>query len=43
VAADTLPGAHRGDDDLIDSLAAQGIAYVPYFPLGGFARSSQRN
>jgi pyridoxine 4-dehydrogenase len=28
--------AHRGDDDMIDSLAAQGIAYVPYFPLGGF-------
>ncbi len=28
--------AHRTDDDLIDSLAAQGIAYVPYFPLGGF-------
>ena len=28
--------AHRGDDDLIASLAAQGIAYVPYFPLGGF-------
>jgi pyridoxine 4-dehydrogenase len=28
--------AHRGDDDLVDSLAAQGIAYVPYFPLGGF-------
>jgi pyridoxine 4-dehydrogenase len=28
--------AHRLDDDLIDSLAAQGIAYVPYFPLGGF-------
>jgi len=28
--------ANRGDDDLIDSLAAQGIAYVPYFPLGGF-------
>jgi pyridoxine 4-dehydrogenase len=28
--------AHRVDDDLIDSLAAQGIAYVPYFPLGGF-------
>ena len=28
--------AHRGDDDLIDSLAEQGIAYVPYFPLGGF-------
>jgi pyridoxine 4-dehydrogenase len=28
--------AHRVDDALIDSLAAQGIAYVPYFPLGGF-------
>jgi len=28
--------AHRRDDPLIDSLAAQGIAYVPYFPLGGF-------
>jgi pyridoxine 4-dehydrogenase len=28
--------AHRVDDDLIDSLAAQGTAYVPYFPLGGF-------
>ncbi len=28
--------AHREDDDLIDALAAQGIAYVPYFPLGGF-------
>jgi len=28
--------AHREDDDLIDSLAARGIAYVPYFPLGGF-------
>ncbi len=28
---------HRGDDDLLDSLAAQGIAYVPYFPLGGFS------
>jgi pyridoxine 4-dehydrogenase len=28
--------AHRADDALIDSLAAQGIAYVPYFPLGGF-------
>jgi len=28
--------ANRGDDDLIDSLAAQGIAYVPFFPLGGF-------
>jgi pyridoxine 4-dehydrogenase len=29
--------AHRVDDDLIDYLAAQGIAYVPYFPLGGFS------
>jgi pyridoxine 4-dehydrogenase len=29
--------ARRHDDDLIDSLAGQGIAYVPYFPLGGFA------
>jgi len=28
--------ANRGDDDLIDDLAGQGIAYVPYFPLGGF-------
>jgi aryl-alcohol dehydrogenase-like predicted oxidoreductase len=29
--------ANRGDDALIDSLAKQGIAYVPYFPLGGFS------
>ena len=29
--------AHRADDDLINSLATQGIAYVPYFPLGGFS------
>ena len=29
--------ARRDDDALIDSLAAQGIAYVPYFPLGGFS------
>ncbi|NKI98434.1 oxidoreductase [Novosphingobium sp. SG707] len=28
---------HRGDDRLIDELAAQGIAYVPFFPLGGFS------
>ena len=28
--------ANRDDDSLIDSLAEQGIAYVPYFPLGGF-------
>ncbi|OKI49534.1 oxidoreductase [Micromonospora sp. CB01531] len=30
--------ANRDDDALIGSLAAQGIAYVPYFPLGGFSR-----
>ena len=29
--------AHRGDDAMIDDLAAKGIAYVPYFPLGGFS------
>jgi pyridoxine 4-dehydrogenase len=29
--------ANRVDDYLVDSLAAQGIAYVPYFPLGGFS------
>ncbi len=29
--------AHREDDAMIDALAAQGIAYVPYFPLGGFS------
>jgi pyridoxine 4-dehydrogenase len=29
--------ANRADDELITSLAAQGIAYVPYFPLGGFS------
>jgi aryl-alcohol dehydrogenase-like predicted oxidoreductase len=28
--------AHRHDDALIDRLAADGIAYVPFFPLGGF-------
>lgn len=28
---------HRHDDALIDELATQGIAYVPYFPLGGFS------
>jgi len=28
--------AERTDDALINTLAAQGIAYVPYFPLGGF-------
>ncbi|MEU1507894.1 oxidoreductase [Kitasatospora sp. NPDC005748] len=28
--------ALRGDDDLVDRCAEQGIAYVPYYPLGGF-------
>lgn len=28
--------AHRHDDELIDRLAAENIAYVPFFPLGGF-------
>ena len=28
---------HREDDALVDQLAAQGIAYVPFFPLGGFS------
>jgi len=29
--------AHRHDDAFIEDLAAQGIAYVPFFPLGGFS------
>jgi aryl-alcohol dehydrogenase-like predicted oxidoreductase len=29
--------AHRGDDALVDELARDGIAYVPFFPLGGFS------
>jgi aryl-alcohol dehydrogenase-like predicted oxidoreductase len=29
--------AHRDDDALVDRLAGDGIAYVPYFPLGGFS------
>lgn len=29
--------AHRGDDALINALARDGIAYVPFFPLGGFS------
>jgi pyridoxine 4-dehydrogenase len=28
---------HRADDDLINDLAKDGIAYVPFFPLGGFS------
>jgi aryl-alcohol dehydrogenase-like predicted oxidoreductase len=30
--------AHRGDDALIDELADAGIAYAPFFPLGGFTK-----
>ncbi|MGW5721837.1 oxidoreductase [Amycolatopsis sp. NPDC003865] len=29
--------AHRENDDLVDKCAAEGIAFVPYFPLGGFS------
>ena len=29
--------AHRGDDALVDRCARQGIAYAPFFPLGGFS------
>ena len=29
--------ARRGDDALVDATARQGIAFVPYFPLGGFS------
>jgi pyridoxine 4-dehydrogenase len=29
--------AHREDDDLVDELAGDGVAYVPFFPLGGFS------
>jgi pyridoxine 4-dehydrogenase len=29
--------AHRADDPLIDELTREGIAYVPFFPLGGFS------
>ncbi|MGR6329640.1 aldo/keto reductase family oxidoreductase [Sphingomonas sp. XXL09] len=29
--------AHRDDDAFIDALAADGVAYVPFFPLGGFS------
>lgn len=36
---------HRHDDEMIDTLAAEGIAYVPFFPLGGFTpiQSSKLN
>jgi pyridoxine 4-dehydrogenase len=29
--------AHRADDALVDELARDGVAYVPFFPLGGFS------
>src|ERR1700722_16392615 len=37
--------AQRGDEEFVDILAAQGSAYVPYFPLGGFSplQSSKLN
>lgn len=35
--------ANRGDDALIDVLAARGIPYVPYFPLGGFTPLQSEN
>ena len=37
--------ANRHDDALVDQLAEQGIAYVPFFPLGGFSplQSTQLN
>jgi aryl-alcohol dehydrogenase-like predicted oxidoreductase len=37
--------AQRADDEFVSALAAQGIAYVPYFPLGGFSplQSSKLN
>jgi pyridoxine 4-dehydrogenase len=34
--------ANREDDPLIDALDAQGVAYVPYFPLGGFTPLQSR-
>jgi len=35
--------AHRNDDDFIDDLATKGIAYVPFFPLGGFTPPGSAN
>ncbi|WP_416969994.1 oxidoreductase [Streptomyces sp. 4F14] len=34
--------AHREDDALVERCAAEGIAYVPYFPLGGFSPLQSR-
>jgi aryl-alcohol dehydrogenase-like predicted oxidoreductase len=36
VTGGDVVAANRRDDALIDSLAKQGIGYVPFFPLGGF-------
>ncbi len=33
---------HRTDDALVDALAADGIAYVPFFPMGGFTPMQSR-
>ncbi len=35
--------AHRNDDAFVNDLAAQGIAYVPFFPLGGFTPLQSSN
>ena len=35
--------AHRGDDAFIDQLAKQGVAYVPFFPLGASRPCSRRS
>jgi aryl-alcohol dehydrogenase-like predicted oxidoreductase len=35
--------AHRADDALVDALAAQHIAWVPFFPLGGFTPCRRRS
>ena len=35
--------AHREDDALVDDLARDGIAYVPFFPLGGFTPLQSAN
>jgi pyridoxine 4-dehydrogenase len=35
--------AHRADDPLIDELSRLGIAYVPFFPLGGFTPLQSSN
>ena len=34
--------AHRDDDAFVDALGRQGIAYVPFFPLGGFTPLQSR-